>query len=79
MIEAAPTPPDPMTPRQRARIEALRTARAVLAKSGFASGEVAPFTVEDIVDVAEYVLTGKHPAYARLGIDEEEASDGSDT
>ena len=49
------------TDEQRARAKALDTARSVLVtKVGFASGEV-NVPVAEIVDLAEYIITGMHP------------------
>jgi hypothetical protein len=56
------TPERPaFTDEQRARATALDAACAVLSKrTGFASGELAADVV-DVVDLAEYILTGEHP------------------
>jgi hypothetical protein len=49
------------TDEQLARAKALDTARGVLVtKVGFASGEV-NVPVAEIVDLAEYIITGAHP------------------
>ena len=48
------------TDEQRVRATALDAARAVLAKTGFASGELNVPT-SDLIDVAEYIITGVHP------------------
>ncbi|MDF2805451.1 MAG: hypothetical protein K0S43_397 [Cellulosimicrobium sp.] len=48
------------TDEQRRRANALTAARATLAKTGFASGEIdAP--VAEIIDLAEYIISGTHP------------------
>lgn len=48
------------TDEQRARAKALDTARGLVTKVGFASGEV-NVPVAEIVDLAEYIITGTHP------------------
>ncbi len=48
------------TDEQRERATALDAARAVLAKTGFASGELEVPTAE-LIDVAEYIIHGTHP------------------
>jgi hypothetical protein len=48
------------TDEQRVRAKALREARTLLVKTGFASGELdAP--ASDLVDLAEYIIRGTHP------------------
>lgn len=48
------------TDEQLVRATALREARAVLVKTGFASGEL-DGPASDLVDLAEYIIRGTHP------------------
>lgn len=67
---ARPEPPT-FTDEQRARAKALDAARAIMKETGFASSRVT-VSPTDLVDLANYILTGRHPLD---GVDLESATD----
>ena len=52
--------PSALSEAQRARVEALKVARSSIATQAFLKTEVS-VAVNDLVDLAEYVIHGTHP------------------
>lgn len=59
-----------LTVEQLARVQALHEARAVLGKTGFGSTDL-DSEPTDVVDLAEYILSGRHPLDRFTGKDDE--------
>lgn len=54
-----------LNPEQRARVAALRAANGALAATGFASRQAVDPV--DLVNIAEYIITGQDPWEAAIG------------
>lgn len=50
-----------LSDQQIARVEALMVARDVGRKTGGPFGPVTPADVPEMVDIAEYIISGTHP------------------
>lgn len=77
-ITAKPDPVPLLDATQEARAEALRVARSIMVKNGFLSNQV-DNAIPELVDMAEYILSGTHPMDRYDAQDDTGASETSES